>query len=87
MCACAWQGHVCWLAPHTDWCPQVGRNFLEIVSNHRSIVIRLVIRLVSCVGRGVCRCGCAMRVRIPRMPSGQSEEYTISSPYTPIKRG
>ena len=36
MCACAWQGHVCWLAPHTDWCPQVGRNFLEIVSNHRS---------------------------------------------------
>ena len=53
------------LAPHTDWCPQVGRNFLEIVSNHRS--------QVSCVGRGVGRCAGVM-------PSGQSEEYTISSP-------
>ena len=71
VCACAGQGRVFCLAPHTMLCPHMGRNFLEIVRYHRSSYV-----CVACVGRaGVCACP---QVKV---------KNTISSPYNPIKRG
>ena len=68
-CACAGRGHVRRLVPHTILCPQVFRNFLEIVKHHRRPGVASV-----CV---MCDVMCAGHVWVGCMPSGQSEEYHI----------